>query len=172
MKIEITKNEACRLLTACTLAKQVTGEADTAVIEKLHDKILSRINEYDSTLPVFTITVKPEMKDYNHERYWILTDYYTHTFEYPAATLREALEKLRADVESHGFEISKNAIRPRNMRPFWYSNSDDPAGLIITGSMTFYDYQNRIRPPSKQFIDVFREISCDRPEAIDYSIYE
>ena len=167
MKLNVTRREALDICLACTAAQQLAGDGGRKW-SKLHDRIKQQIDEYDREPVVISIHAAVHLKHYNSDRYWILPEYYTRDYEYEDVTVPEALKQLRNDLDADmGVKISKNALRPSNIEPFWYSNSDDPAGVIITGSMIFSDYQYRMKPDTKQYVDVICTISRNKDTGID-----
>ena len=105
-------------------------------------------------LETFCFKTVTTMKPYNRSKWWIDGDIIPEAYVY-ADNLKEALTKYQKLAEEYGITISKSALK--SPEPMYIDSNGMPkqTGLVITGSMDFYDENNH---RSRQFIYLWVEI--------------
>lgn len=93
------------------------------------------------------------MKDYNDDKYFIMTDTVKDKM-YIAKNTDELIKQYTETLENeYGISISKNAIRNKD---FLYDVNDKIIGYVFTGKTEFPDRDRLIYV--KQYIDVYTKI--------------
>ena len=105
-------------------------------------------------MKVITLTTRLFLKPYNEDRYWIIPnhipdlDIELDDGEMP--DIKDILSQWRDHISEYGYEISKTAFK----HPLELAESDGTETLWYTGSTVFDDYHERIKPSTRQYIDI------------------
>lgn len=99
------------------------------------------------------------MKEYNSNKYWISSDI-VPAITVEAVNTDDALEKYATIVNNDYYvTISRTALKTKAPMFIDAKSGAKQTGFVLTASCIFSDYQDRIKPDTKQFIDLWVDIT-------------